>query len=152
MAKFKMTETIHSYNIYTTRLGTKAAPLKSVDNGKFLKLAAESQYNLAADGDMIEGFQTSSEIDNQGTVEGFAIGGVCHRGLKEVTFNTVCAIGDYVTVGTVVAAGTKLAGPPGVKKATDQDEAKAAPFKARVVSLGKAATGAVGTVGVIELF
>jgi hypothetical protein len=53
--------------------------------------------------------------------------------------------------GTVVAAGTALTGPLKVCKATDQDAAKAAPFKARVVSRGSAGTGAVGTVGVVEL-
>ena len=61
------------------------------------------------------------------------------------------AVGDYVVTGTVVAAGTKLTGPLKVTKATDQAAAKAAPFKARVVSLGEAGTGAVGTVGLIEL-
>ncbi len=152
MAKFLAGETIHSHHIYTYRLGTTANIHKAVDNGKWLKLTGESQYGLAADGDTIEGFQSSSEWDTQGTVDGFAIGGVCSKGLKAVTFNNVCAIGDYVTCGTVTALGTKLAGPAGVKKAVDQAKAAAAPFKARVVSLGKAGTGAAGTVGLVELF
>lgn len=41
--------------------------------------------------------------------------------------------------------------PRKVVKATDQAAAAAAPFKARVVSLGDVGTGAVGTTIVIEL-
>jgi hypothetical protein len=57
------------------------------------------------------------------------------------------AIGDYVVAGAVVAKGTGLSGYPKVRKATSQTPG---PFAWRVVSLGTAGTGAVGTVGVIE--
>ena len=111
---------------------------------------------LAAAGDTIEGIISSSNYPEQGTVDGFSIGGIYRTGYKEVTFDGlqatpgtgVVAIGDYVVTGTVTAKGTALPGVLKVTKAT----AQTAPFKARVVSLGKAGTGAVGTVGVVELF
>ena len=62
------------------------------------------------------------------------------------------AIGTYVVAGTPVAKGTALSAAVKVRSATDQAAAKAAPFKARVVSLGSAGTGAVGTTGIVELF
>ena len=160
MAKFLMVETIHSQPVDTVRLGTTGAPLKTVDIGKAVKLIAESNYGLCAAGDTIEGFITSSQWDSQGTVDSFAIGGIVKSGTKAVTFDGLqatpgtgtVAVGDYVVCGTVVAAGTQIAWPAQMKvtKATDQAVAKAAPFKARVVSLGTAGTGAVGTVGLIE--
>lgn len=159
MAKFLMVETIHSEKVVTTRVGTKAAPLTSADIGKPVKLIAESNYGLGAVGDAIEGFLTSSNHSSQGTQDGFAIGGVVTKGFKAVTFDGAqatpgtgtVAVGDYVVVGTVVATGTKLTGPMRVCKATTQADAKAAPFKARVLSLGEVGTGAVGTVGLIEM-
>lgn len=160
MAKFLMQETIHSEKVSTARLGTTSVPLKTVDTGKAVKLIAESNYGLCAAGDPIQGVVSSSQWDTQGTVDGFAIGGVVGTGFKAVTFDGLqatpgtgaVAIDDYVVTGTVVAAGTKIEFPAQLKvtKATDQAAAKAAPFKARVVSLGSAGTGAVGTVGLIE--
>lgn len=159
MAKFLMVETIYSEKVVTARVGTTGTPLKDADIGKAVKLIAESNYGLAAAGDAIEAVVSSSNYANQGTVDGFAIGGVISKGFKAVTFDGLqatpgtgtVAVGDYVVTGTVVAAGTKLTGPLKVTKATTQADAKAAPFKARVVSLGEAGTGAVGTVGLIEL-
>ena len=159
MAKFLMVETIYSEKVVTARVGTTSVPLKDADIGKAVKLIAESNYGLAAAGDAIEAVVSSSNHATQGTVDGFAIGGVIPKGFKAVTFDGlqatpgtgVVAVGDYVVTGTVVAAGTKLTGPLKVTKATTQADAKAAPFKARVVSLGEAGTGAVGTVGLIEL-
>ena len=159
MAKFLMVETIYSEKVLTTRVGTTVAPLTQKDAGKAVKLIAESNYGLAAAGDAIEAVVSSSNHDTQGTVDGFAIGGVVSKGFKAVKFDGlqatpgvgVVAVGDYVVTGTVVATGTKLTGPLKVTKATDQAAAKAAPFKARVVSLGDAGTGAVGTVGLIEM-
>ena len=159
MAKFLMVETIYSEKVLTTRVGTTVAPLTQKDVGKAVKLIAESNYGLAVAGDAIEAVVSSSNYDTQGTVDGFAIGGVITKGAKAVTFDGlqatpgvgVVAVGDYVVTGTVAAAGTKLTGPLKVTKATTQADAKAAPFKARVVSLGEAGTGAVGTVGLIEL-
>lgn len=162
MAKFQITETIHSEKVKTVRLGATGAGNQYgyEENGKAVKLTADSRYVLAAAGDAIEGIQQSSNWPVQGTMDGFSIGGIVSTGYKEVTFDGlqatpgtgVVAVGDYVVVGTVVAKGTALTGPLRVTKATTQADAKAAPFKARVVSLGSAGTGAVGTVGVVELF
>ena len=90
----------------------------------------------------------------EGTAE---IGGIISTGYKEVTFDGLqatpgtgtVAIGDYVVTGTVVAKGTALTGQLKVTKATSQTPGA---YKARVVSLGQAGTGAVGTVGTVELF
>lgn len=159
MPKFLMVETVHSEKVITTRVGTTVAPLKNVDIGKPVKFIATDNYGLCALADPIEAYLSTSNWDNQGTVDSFAIGGIIASGTKAVTFDGlqatpgvgVVAAGDYVLVGTVVAAGTALTGPMKVVKATDQAAAKAAPFKARVVSLGEAGTGAVGTTGLIEL-
>lgn len=161
MAKFQITETIHSEKVRTVRLGNTGAGNQYgyEENGKALKLAGDSRYALAAAGDAIEGIQQSSNWPEQGTMDGYSIGGIVASGYKEVTFDGLqatpgtgaIAVGDYVVTGTVVAKGTSLSAPLKVTKATDQAAAKAAPFKARVVSLGTAGTGAVGTVGVIEM-
>ena len=162
MAKFQISETIHSEKVHTVRLGNTGAGNQYgyEENGKAVKLVGDSRYALAAVGDTIEGIQQSSNYPEQGTADGYSIGGIVKTGYKEVTFDGlqatpgtgVIAIGDYVVVGTVTAKGTALPGPLKVVKATDQAAAKAAPRKARVESLGSAGTGAVGTVGVVELF
>lgn len=159
MPKFLRVETIHSEKVVTTRVGTTGAPLKNVDAGKAVKLIATDNHGLCVAGNAIEAYLSTSNWDNQGTVDGFAIGGIIEDGTKAVTFDGLqatpgvgaIAAGDYVVTGTVVAAGTALTGPLKVTKATDQAAAAAAPFKARVVSLGEAGTGAVGTTGLIEL-
>lgn len=158
MAKFSIVETIHSYPVNTVRLGQTSATYSSKEIGKAVKLTAESRYELCAAGDAIEGIVSSSNLDSQGTLDGYSVGGIGYGGYKAVTFDGlqatpgtgVVAVGDYVVVGTVVARGTALGGPLKVTKATTQTDAKAAPFKARVVSLGNAGTGAVGTTGYIE--
>lgn len=157
MAKFQIVETIHSEKVRTVRLGQSGAGNVYSDKevGKAVKLTAESRYELCALGDAVEGVVSSV---NLGTYDGFSIGGIVSSGYKEVTLDGSQAagtgaitVGTYVVVGTVVAKDTALTAPLKVRSATDQAAAKAAPFKARVVSLGTAGTGAVGTVGVIEL-
>jgi hypothetical protein len=157
MAKFSIVETIHSEKVQTVRLGqTGSANLYSdKEVGKAVKLTAESRYELCAITDAIEGVISSV---NLGTFDGYTVGGIVTSGYKEVTFDGsqaagtgAIAVGTYVLVGTVTAKDTALTTPLKVRSATDQAAAKAAPFKARVVSLGSAGTGAVGTVGVIEL-
>jgi hypothetical protein len=159
MAKFSIVETIHSEKVKTVRGGTTSVKHGYADNGKAVKLAGLDNYVLCGAGDAIEAVQLTSNLESQGTVDGYAIIGIVDKGYKSVTFDGlqatpgtgVVAAGDYVVVGTVVAAGTALPGSMKVTKATDQAAAKAAPFKARVVSLGAAGTGAVGTVGTIEM-
>lgn len=160
MPKFLISETIHSEKVKTVRGGTTSVKYGDAENGKAVKLAGLDNYVLAAAGDTIEAVQSSSNLASQGTTDGYAIVGVVSTGYKSVTFDGLqatpgtgtIAAGDYVVVGTVVAAGTALAGPLKVCKATNQATAASAAFKARVVSLGVLGTGAVGTVGVIELF
>lgn len=159
MAKFMIVETIFSEKHKSVRLGTAVVgnQYTSKEIGKAVKLSADNAYALCAAGDAIEGIISSSNFDSQGTVDGFAIGGICSTGYKHVEFDGlqatpgtgVVAVGDYVVVGTVVAVGTALPGQLKVTKATSQTPGA---YKARVVSLGKAGTGAVGTVGTVELF
>lgn len=159
MAKFHISETIYSEKVKTVRLGTTVQKYGNAEIGKAVKLGASDAYVLCAPGDAIEAVVSSSNLANQGTVDGFAIGGIVGSGYKEVTFDGlqatpgtgVVAFGDYVVVGTVTAFGTALPGALRVTKATDQAAAQAKAYVARVVSLGTAGTGAVGTIGVIEL-
>ena len=155
MAKFQFKELIVT-TPETARLGagtTEGDRLSDADVGKIVKLVGDSRYNLvAAVGDAIEGVIAAVESY---TADGYSIGSVQVKDRKEVTFDGlqatagtgVVAIGDYVVAGTPVAKGTALSVPVRVCKATSQ---AAAPFMWRVVSLGSAGTGAVGTVGVIE--
>lgn len=140
----------------TARLGSasgSANNLSDVDVYKIVKLAGESQYNLTTAGDEIEGVITSVESATQ---NGWSIGGVnAEFHLMNVTFDGLqatpgtgtIAVGDYVVAGTQVAKGTALSTYPKVCKATTQGGAQVHRF--RVVSLGSAGTGAVGTTGVI---
>jgi hypothetical protein len=174
MAKLLITETIHSEKVQTVRLaaGTNTASAANTytdkEAGKIVKLAGESRYVLAAAGDQIEGFITTVE---GGRLDDYSWGGKVSTGVKEVTFDGdqatagtgTLAIGDFVVAGTVVAAATALTAPVKVCKATIQpgttetatvgdvnDHIKASRFQWRVVSLGSAGTGAVGTTGMIE--
>ena len=157
--KFNIVETIYSEKVKTVRLGATGAGNQygHEEVGKAVKLSGESAYVLCAAGDPIEGIVSSSNLAEQGTVDGFSIGGIISTGYKEVTFDGlqatpgtgVVAIGDYVLTGTVVAKGTALTAALKVTKATSQTPGA---YKARVVSLGQAGTGAVGTVGTVELF
>ena len=136
----------------TARLGAAAAAYTDLEEGKFVKLAAESQYNLAVAGDEIEAIITSVESATQNT---FSIGGVndtfdsCKVVFdgSEAAGTGVLAVGDYVVAGAITAQGTALSSFPKVRKATSQGTQK---HLFRVVSLGTVGTGAVGTAGVIR--
>lgn len=154
MAKFQMQELIVT-DPETARLGAGTGAsnhLTDLEIGKAVKLVADSRYNLVAVEDAIEGFITAVESY---TADNFSIGSVQTDGRKKVTFDGlqatpgtgVVAVGDYVVAGTPVAKGTALTAPVKVCKATSQTPGA---FAWRVVSLGSAGTGAVGTVGVIE--
>lgn len=138
----------------TVRLGASAAAYTTKEEGKIVKLAAESQYNLAVAGDEIEGIVTSVEsaAQNQFTIAGisteFERATVVFDGLQATPGTGVVAIGDYVVAGTITAAGTALTNYPKVCKATGAGTTLNHKF--RVVSLGTAGTGAVGTTGVIQ--
>jgi predicted component of type VI protein secretion system len=107
------------------------------------------------------------------TLDDYSMGSVQLNGRKEVLADGLqatpgtgaIAVGDYVVAGTLTAKGTALADESSMKvtKATQQpgvteagavtdvnDQLKVAMFAWRVVSLGSAGTGAVGTKIVVE--
>lgn len=150
------------------RLGAAATPvenLSELDIGKIVKLNGESRYELAVAGDQIEGIIYATELALQ---NGWTIGSIYNAGRASVVFDGLqatpgtgtIAVGDYVVAGTITAKGTALTSYPKVCKATALSFATTPAvnfpagsnlnFKWRVVSLGAAGTGAVGTVGVIE--
>lgn len=153
MAKFQFQELIVT-EPETARLGAGTGAANNVTDaeiGKPVKLVGDSRYDLCAAGDAIEGFITAVESY---TADGYSIGSVQFTDRKAVTFDGiqldgtgVLAVGDYVVAGTAVAKGTALSVPPKVRKATSQAVTH---FTWRVVSLGSAGSGAVGTTGVIE--
>lgn len=158
MAKFMFTPTVYSEKIVTARLGGNASNTRANDSdvGKFVKLGGDSNYVLVSSADAIEGVVTSVETN---LYDGYVIGGVVAQGFVEATANGLqatagtgtLAVGDYVLATAPAAIQVADTAPRKVVKATDQAAAKTAPFKARVVSLGTAGSGAVGTTVVIEL-
>lgn len=152
MAKFQMKELVGT-ELITARLGAGSGSANYVDDkeiGKPVKLVGDSQFNLCAAGDQIEGFIGAVETY---TADDFSIGSVQTDGRKRVTLDGlqatpgtgVCAVGDYVVAGTAVAKGTALTVPPKVCKATTQTGMY---YAWRIVSLE--GTGAVGQIAVIE--
>lgn len=152
MAKFQMKELLGTEPI-TARLGAgtgSANYVTDVEIGKLVKLVGDSQYNLCAAGDQIEGVITAVEAY---TADDYSIGSVTPEGRKRVTLDGiqatpgtgVCAVGDFVVAGSVVAKGTALSGPVKVCKATTQTGMY---FAWRIVSLE--GTGAVGQIALIE--
>lgn len=139
----------------TVRLGagnSESDRMSILDNGKTVKLAGESRYNLTAAGDEIEGTIFAVELAPQ---NGYSIGSVLQYGRMFATFDGLqatpgtgtLAVGDIVVAGTQTAKGTALTDYPKVCKATTPSGVV---HKWRVVSLGTVGTGAVGTIGVIE--
>jgi len=150
-----ITPTVPMAAAKTVRLGAGNSPaqnLTDLEVGKIVRLVAESRYDLATVGQEIEGFINS--IDG-GTSGGFTIGGIYSEGrayvladgLQATPGTGVLAIGSVVVAGTVTALGTALASFPRVCVATTPANVV---HKWRVVSLGAAGTGAVGTTVVIE--
>ena len=163
-------------DVFTVLLGAGNAlsdRLGKLDEGKFVKLVAESRFDLAAVGDMIEHQIVAIDLDPSG---GFTVGSITGLFDRETMFVTAdglqgtpgtgaIAVGDYVVVGTPVAKGTVIPvgdGGPRVCKATIQlgsvpaslaeagYQAKYSAFAWRVVSLGPVGTGAPGTMIVIK--
>lgn len=158
MPKFIMTELVDRAKVITARLGAGSGAANNIDDkevGKLVKLVAESRYDLCAVGNDIEGRISSV---NTATQDAFSIGGVEGKvpgdrmtvtfdGLQGTPGTGTIAIGDIVVAGTPVAKGTALTAPAKVCKATN---AATVVQKWRVISLGSAGTGAVGTTGLIE--
>lgn len=151
MAKFKMQEEL-GIESFTARLGVGSGSANYVTDleiGKPVKLVGDSQYNLCAAGDQVEGFVTAVETY---TADDFSIGSVDASGRKRVMLDGlqatpgtgVIAVGDYVVAGTAVAKGTALVGAPKVCKATTPTGMY---FAWRVVSLeGTTAVGQYATI------
>lgn len=131
MAKFQMGVTLSPYIINdTARVGGAAGAnkLQKEDNGKLLKLAGDSRYDLCAVGDRIEGVLTVAG-DLVAIQDGYQLGSVRKEGRFVATADGSqaagtgsLAIGDVVVCGTPLAAGTALTFPAGpkVRKATNQ--------------------------------
>lgn len=173
MPKFLFTELVDARDkVFAARCGAGTGAGNNWDDkevGKLVKLAGDSRYDLCAVGDPIDGVVVGVET---ATLDAYTMGSIRTTGRLEVTFDGseaagtgAVAVGDFVVAGTVVAKGTALTSgsPVKVRKATYQPgitEAGAVgdvnnmianalrPW--RVVSLGTAGTGAVGTVGIIE--
>ena len=152
---FRILPTAPVAGAMTVALGagnTVADNLSNSDEGKIVKLVGDSRFNFAAVGDDIEGLILAVE---QATQAGFTIGSILCEGMVHATFDGlqatpgtgVVAVGDYVVAGSPVAKGTPIDKAPNVCKATSQGTQK---YLWRVMSLGTAGTGAVGTVGVIK--
>lgn len=169
----------------TVRLGQTSAKFTTADQGKFVKLTAESRFELCAAGDPIEAVVVAVETASSG---GYSVGSIVKQGILFVTADGLeatpgtgtIALGDVVVTGTVVARNTALTEFARVCKATNQPgttvvstlagadtaaavktvldaalvkvaDAQANGLHAwRVVSLGSAGTGAVGTIIAVE--
>lgn len=114
--------------VTAVRLGAGNASnqrLKDLDAGKLVKLAGESQYDLCAAGDYIDGVITAVE---SATSNGWSVGGIVQEGkvfatadgLQATAGTGSIAIGDYVVAGTAVALNSAMSGYPKVCKATYQ--------------------------------
>lgn len=158
MPKFIMTELVANTDIVTARLGAGSGAANNLTDkevGKLVSLAGESRYNLAAVGAEIEGIIEAIETATQ---DAFTIGSVRKDGRLAVTFDGlqatpgtgVLAIGDYVVTGTPVVKDTALVFGVPVKVCKATVAGTGVVHTWRVVSLGSAGTGAVGTTGLIE--
>lgn len=159
MPKFKFGVTLNPYHINkTARVADgagQANQLTTADDGKFVKLAGDSQYGLAAVTNEIEGILDVG--DDIALQDGYNLGSVRDAigTRKKVTFDGLqgtpgtgtVALGDYVVCGTIVPRGTSLSGAnPKVCKATAAGTGLV--YKWRIVSMD--GTGAVGQTGLIE--
>lgn len=154
----------------TVRLGAGTGSsnnLSVLDEGKLVKLVGESRYDLCAAGDAIEGCIIAVSPATSG---GYSVGTVGEEdylfatadGLQATAGTGTIAVGDYVVAGTITAKGTALTAYPKVCKATVQPgdvpgsltaaaaQTLAALHSWRVISLGVAGTGAVGTTIVLQ--
>jgi hypothetical protein len=156
MPKFIFTELVDARDrVYTARLGAGTGAANHVDDkevGKFVKLVADSRYDLCAVGNDIEARIAAVEAATQ---DNYSIGSVQKENRFEVTFDGLqgtpgtgtVTLNGIVVCGTPVAKGTALSAPAKVCLATTPANVV---HKWRVVSLGSAGTGAVGTTGIIE--
>lgn len=118
-------------SVNVVRLGagnTTSDNFDTKEENKFIKLVAESRYDLCAAGDPIEGIIYSVE---PATAGGYSIGGRVNTGMLKVLADGLeatpgtgtIAVGDYVVCGSVTAKGTANPSFPKVCKATNQPTA-----------------------------
>jgi hypothetical protein len=162
-----------SNNVDTNEIGK---PIKLVGDSQYNLCSAGDPiegFILAVEQATVDGYSIGSYTN-------CCFKNVTFDGLQATAGTGTIALGDYVVAGTAVAKGTALSAPAKVCKATNQpgtaivstvggadtaaavkvvldaalvkvaDAEKNAMFAWRVVSLGSAGTGAVGTTGVIE--
>lgn len=152
-AKLTIAPTIHSYPIQTVNLGGDAAATRftSAEVGKAVKLTGPDTFGLCAAGDDVEAIVTSVE---QGTRGGYTIGGIVADGYVEVVSTAALAFGDFVVAAAQPAVGTPVSGiGANDLPAVPVQKAAAAPtgrFALRIVGLGRAGTGAAGTICVAQ--
>jgi len=149
------------------------------DAGKLVKLVGESRFDLCVVGDAIEGLILSIEQATAGGFSvGSLLEEPEHffataDGLQATPGVGAIAVGDFVVAGTITAKGTALTAYPKVCKATVQPgvavvaadnlvatinaalvtvaaQTAYTMHACRVVSLGQAGTGAVGTTIVVQ--
>lgn len=130
MPKFQMGVTLSPDDVnLTARMGgaSGANPMTQNDQGKFVKMAGDSRYDMCAVGDKIEAVAVTVQDPDKGTYDGYTLGGILQEGRtyaiadgSEAAGTGSIAVGDYVVCGTVVAKGTVLTDYPKVRKATNQ--------------------------------
>lgn len=136
MPKFQMGVTLSPDDVnLTARMGgavsgspgVQATPMSQNDQGKFVKMAGDSRYDMCAVGDKIEAVAVTVQDPDKGTYDGYTLGGILQEGRviataegSEAAGTGSIAIGDYVVCGTPVAKGTALTAAPKVRKATNQ--------------------------------
>lgn len=109
----------------SVRLGQTSGTYSDKEEGKYVKLTAESRYELCAAGDPIEGVIVATE---KATSAGYSVGSIAKcgtmfalaDGLEATPGTGTLAVGDYVVCGSVTALGTALSSFAKVVKATNQ--------------------------------
>lgn len=140
--------------VHPVRLGAGTGTANNFtvkEEGKLIKLVAESRYDLCVAGDPIGGRIYAVE---PATAAGFTVGGrvkdgqmfAVADGIQATPGTGAIAVGDLVVAGTITPKDTPLATYPKVCKATSQTGAI---HNWVVMSLGTGG-GAVGTTIVIE--
>lgn len=118
---------------FTAKVGTSGAKFTDADRGKPVKLIGDSQYDMCADNDPIEGYLVS--IENY-TADGVVVGTVREDGFKEAIMTSTFAVGDYVVAAAQNAKGTRNDADnfdrPKVKVVADPSTHR---FKTRIVAI-----------------
>lgn len=163
--KFFYGPTVPAAAPITSRLGVQGTPYNDTEVGKLVKESGDSGHALCALGDQIAGQIIGVHV---ATADGYTIGSVNKAdrivaladGIQATPGTGTVAVGDQVVCSTPVALNSALASYPKVCKSTIQvgvtvpaDLTAAAAHMAllasgniwKVISLGAAGTGAVGT-------